>query len=153
MAHRLTVNEAQAASIGLLVRHTPSKYPILYDPVSGVNLKKMEADVSIDLGDTVDVRNLIRLQDQGCCTVLPLYKITDVVVTGGTADVVVTPMLAEENEPVSIAISNVVGGATLAVTYTVDGGAPVATTENTAGSLYSFLMPAGEVVITVAISA
>jgi hypothetical protein len=62
---KLTVSKEQAKKIGLLTIHTDSKYPIIYDPKSGVNLQETGDGEFIEVPDRANLVNLARMQGQG----------------------------------------------------------------------------------------
>lgn len=62
---KLTVSKEQAKKIGLLTIHTDSKYPIIYDPKSGVNLQETGDGEYIEVPDRANLVNLARMQGQG----------------------------------------------------------------------------------------
>lgn len=62
---KLTVSKDQAKKIGLLTIHTDSKYPIIYDPKSGVNIQETADGEFIEVPDTANLVNLSRMQSQG----------------------------------------------------------------------------------------
>lgn len=64
---KLMVSSTQAKALGLLVYY---KYPILYDPKSGVNLKETKAGQSITVKDGADITNLKRFQEAGYFSVI-----------------------------------------------------------------------------------
>lgn len=67
---RITINDEQAAVIGRLAYGTPSKYPILYDPRAGVNLKKTKAGQYITIKEGKNVNTLKKYQKLGCFSVI-----------------------------------------------------------------------------------
>lgn len=67
---RITINDEQAAVIGRLAYGTPSKYPILYDPRAGVNLRKTQAGKYISVKEGKNVNTLKKYQKLGCFSVI-----------------------------------------------------------------------------------
>lgn len=82
MAKVLTVTAEQAKKIGLLTAHTNSQYPILYEPISGANLKETGVGETIEIPRPTELAGLERLAAMGLCTLADEV----VAVTGVTLD-------------------------------------------------------------------
>jgi hypothetical protein len=83
----LTVSTEQAKKIGLLTAHTKSKYPVLYESTSGVNLKKTGLGEVLEIPRQDSLTRLEALEAKGYCTIGTIY----------TATVIAAPTLSSLN--------------------------------------------------------
>lgn len=74
---KITVNDTQEKALGLLTYHTKSKYPILYDPKSRLNIRKTDVGEQLEVPDNADMTNLINLSNLGCLSILQVE--TDII--------------------------------------------------------------------------
>jgi hypothetical protein len=86
---KLTVSNAQAQKIQLLVHKKKPVYPILFDPRSGVNLAETTGNEVIEVPTEADLLNLKRFQTAGYFdvvegTILPHLSAFDSISLNGT---------------------------------------------------------------------
>ncbi|WP_423055569.1 chitobiase/beta-hexosaminidase C-terminal domain-containing protein [Acetobacterium carbinolicum] len=130
-------------------------------PISGVNGSTLEytAPVTIDAAKTIKAiavktgSNNSAVATATYTQAAPSYGITIGAVTGGSATVTTSPVTAAaEGDSVTVNISNIESGKQFkSITVTDADSGTVSTTAVSAGSSYSFTMPAKTVTVVVAV--
>lgn len=96
---KITISDAQAAKLRQIVHHTRTKYPILYDPRSGINIRPTGESEEIIIPNGKDYSNLLRFLEEG------LFSVTDGKLSGAQTlvtgvDILENTLIIEFNYPV-----------------------------------------------------